>query len=106
VPSAAPALNALDASPTDRATRTAKDKEFRLLCMITPNDSGGTSSDKRSSTESQLKFTVGDERYAERNTPAEPVAHRETLKRANFPRSGKQDGRPEAPLRSLLEQLA
>jgi hypothetical protein len=77
--------------------RTAKDKEFCLLCMITPNDSGGAAATSDPRRESQLKFAVGDERYAERNTPAEREDHRETFKQGNFLRSGKQDGRPAAP---------
>src|SRR6185369_9699573 len=77
--SAATALNAPDASPTDRAIRTAKDKEFRLLCMITPNDSGGAVARSDPRRELQLKFALGDERYADRKTPAKREDHRENL---------------------------
>jgi hypothetical protein len=35
--------------------------------MITPNDSGGAVAASDPRRESQLKFAVGDERYAERN---------------------------------------
>jgi hypothetical protein len=46
--------------------------------MITPNDSGGAVARSDPRRELQLKFALGDERYADRKTPAEREDHRET----------------------------